>query len=209
MNHVLLLVCTQPIAASYWADKLRPLYPNVTTCTTTLDDVARLVTDLQPALLLTEATFNQNQGFYLAQQAMISCPPLRCAVFMAPKTRFWPAALTVDVSGYLVDPNTDPNEVVHCLSEITQRRRYVSPALRQTALLPSPDAVAAVQKLKPRQRQIARLLVTGKTARQIALELGLQESTVRKHKENIVEALGLQSAYELKGFLGSVLGMLD
>ena len=209
MNHVLLIVCTQHIVAGYWADKLRPVYPEVAICATSSADALRLVVELAPDLLLTEATFNQNQGFCLAQQAMICCATLRCAVFVPPKTGFLTSAVSTDVSGYLVDPNIDPNEVTHCLTEITQRRRYISPTLRQSALLSSGDALTVVQKLKPRQRQIARLLVAGKTARQIAIDLRLEESTVRKHKENIIKVLGLSSAYELKGFLGSVLGMLD
>jgi DNA-binding CsgD family transcriptional regulator len=47
--------------------------------------------------------------------------------------------------------------------------------------------------LTPRQRQLADLLASGRTNRQIARDLGLSEGTVRTHLENIYRRLGVQS----------------
>jgi DNA-binding NarL/FixJ family response regulator len=155
--------------------------------------------------LLIEATFDANRGFAIAQQAMISHAALRSAVFVPPNMEFWQQAIQTDVSGYL----TDEAELLHCLSEISQRRRYISPALQRLALMPSPDVLDIVRNLKPRYKQILKLLAHGLTARQIGIELKISEATVRTHKENLVTVLGLDSAAELKGFAGSVLGWLD
>ena len=50
-----------------------------------------------------------------------------------------------------------------------------------------------VPTLTARQRQLADLLASGRTSRQIARELGVSEGTVRKHLENIYRRLGAQS----------------
>jgi DNA-binding CsgD family transcriptional regulator len=50
-----------------------------------------------------------------------------------------------------------------------------------------------VPAITPRQRQLAELLASGRTNRQIARDLGVSEGTVRKHLENIYRRLGVQS----------------
>jgi DNA-binding CsgD family transcriptional regulator len=47
--------------------------------------------------------------------------------------------------------------------------------------------------LTPRQRQLLRLVAAGQTNRQIGRQLGVQESTVRKHLENVFQRLDVQS----------------
>jgi DNA-binding CsgD family transcriptional regulator len=47
--------------------------------------------------------------------------------------------------------------------------------------------------LTPRQRQLLRLVAAGQTNRQIGRRLGVQESTVRKHLENVFQRLDVQS----------------
>jgi len=52
-------------------------------------------------------------------------------------------------------------------------------------------------KLTPRQREVALLLLEGKTRRQISAELGLSESTVKLHVSELYKRLGINSRYEL------------
>ena len=56
--------------------------------------------------------------------------------------------------------------------------------------------------LTPRQKEVALLLLEGKTRRQISAELGLSESTVKLHASELYKRLGINSKYELFGLFG-------
>ena len=55
----------------------------------------------------------------------------------------------------------------------------------------------ASYKLTPRQKEVALLLLEGKTRRQISGELGLSESTVKLHVSELYKRLGINSRFEL------------
>jgi len=65
-----------------------------------------------------------------------------------------------------------------------------------------------VNGLSERRRQLLGLVAKGCTARQIAQEMRIAESTVRHHKEEISKAIGLAGVYQLKVFAGSVAHLL-
>ncbi|MBP5781007.1 MAG: helix-turn-helix transcriptional regulator [Clostridia bacterium] len=52
-------------------------------------------------------------------------------------------------------------------------------------------------QLTPRQKEVALLLLEGKTRRQISGELGLSESTVKLHVSELYKRLGINSRFEL------------
>lgn len=56
--------------------------------------------------------------------------------------------------------------------------------------------------LTPRQKEIATLLLSAKTGRQIAGELGLSESTVKMHTSDLYRKLGINSKVELFRLFG-------
>lgn len=209
MNYTVLIACTSKFAAIHWAKTLQNAQYDTYTCPTNLTDALTIIDRQSTNVLLTEATFANNRGFELARQAMMVSPALRCVVLMPPGPLFWQQAIQTDVSGYLADPLEDEAELLHCLSEIGQRRRYISPALQHLALIPSPDVLAIVRKLSIRYKQVLKLVARGLSARQIGIELKISEGTARTHKAKLVPILGLKSAAELRGFGGSVLGWLD
>jgi len=53
------------------------------------------------------------------------------------------------------------------------------------------------QVLTSREREILRLIVDGKSHRQIATELKLSVNTVRVHRANIMAALGIHKSTQL------------
>ena len=55
----------------------------------------------------------------------------------------------------------------------------------------------ASYKLTPRQKEVAQLLLEGKTRRQISGELGLSESTIKLHVSELYKRLGISSRFEL------------
>jgi DNA-binding CsgD family transcriptional regulator len=59
------------------------------------------------------------------------------------------------------------------------------------------EARELVEKLTPRERQVAQLVAEARRTKQIALELGIGAKTVEAHRTHIMKKLGVHSASEL------------
>ncbi|MDN5484438.1 MAG: response regulator transcription factor, partial [Pseudomonas sp.] len=97
--------------------------------------------------------------------------------------------------GYLLK-DTTANELEHALLALRNNERYLSPAIAHTvinqALIRSqaPSApVAHSHSLTARQLEILRLIVRGKSTREIAHGLGLSIKTVEAHRSQIMKRL--------------------
>jgi len=58
----------------------------------------------------------------------------------------------------------------------------------------------AERVLTSREREIVRLIIDGKTNRQMAAELKLSVNTVRAHRANIMAAVGIRKSIQLVGY---------
>ena len=56
---------------------------------------------------------------------------------------------------------------------------------------------ARLDSLSPREREVMDLLVEGRSARQVAEELGISPKTVDKHRTSLMNKLGVHSVAEL------------
>lgn len=54
-----------------------------------------------------------------------------------------------------------------------------------------------MNKLFPRERQVCKLLVLGKSNKEIAIELGISSRTVESHREHILKKLQVRNVVEL------------
>ena|GEM_PF-2442905 len=59
------------------------------------------------------------------------------------------------------------------------------------------EAASRLDRLSPRERQIAEMVVTGKASKVIARELDLSKRTVETHRANLMKKLKLQTTAEL------------
>jgi FixJ family two-component response regulator len=59
------------------------------------------------------------------------------------------------------------------------------------------NAKSLINSLSPREQEVLRLVLTGKLNKQIAGELHIAEHTVKLHRHNITEKLGVKSIPEL------------
>jgi len=104
-------------------------------------------------------------------------------------------ALESGAHGYLLK-DTTANELEHALLALRNNERYLSPAIAHTvinqALIRSQgptSPVAHSHNLTARQLEILRLIVRGKSTREIAHGLGLSIKTVEAHRSQIMKRL--------------------
>jgi FixJ family two-component response regulator len=67
---------------------------------------------------------------------------------------------------------------------------------------------ARLARLTPRERQVFDLVVRGKINKQIALQLGTAERTIKAHRQQVMEKVEVQSAPELVS-IAVRLGMVE
>jgi FixJ family two-component response regulator len=59
------------------------------------------------------------------------------------------------------------------------------------------DLRARMERLTPRELEVLRHVITGKLNKQMAVELGVGETTIKIHRMRITEKMGLISVAEL------------
>lgn len=113
-------------------------------------------------------------------------------------------ALESGAHGYLLK-DTTATELEHALDALRNNERYLSPAIAHTVIN---QALTRTQKNQPtiadshnltaRQLEILRLIVRGKSTREIANGLGLSIKTVETHRSQIMKRLQI---YDVAGLV--------
>lgn len=113
-------------------------------------------------------------------------------------------ALELGAHGYLLK-DTTATELAQALDALRCNERYLSPAIAHTVIN---QALVRVQASKPevtenhnltaRQLEILRLIVRGKSTREIAAGLGLSIKTVETHRSQIMKRLHI---YDVAGLV--------
>lgn len=102
----------------------------------------------------------------------------------------------------VLGPDPDRYELVYLMTPLRRRRRADEAIDRILAERPeiapseAGDRVAGRPVITPRQRQVLRLLASGRHAREVADELSISVHTVRSHIRNILDELEVANQVE-------------
>lgn len=151
---------------------------------------------LQPDIVLLDLSMKHTGGLDALQQlkrAYPQCKVLILSMHTDPEQIM--RALEAGAHGYLLK-DTTANELEHALLALRNNERYLSPAIAHTVINQalihsqgSPAPVAHGHNLTARQLEILRLIVRGKSTREIAHGLGLSIKTVEAHRSQIMKRL--------------------
>lgn len=151
---------------------------------------------LQPDIVLLDLSMKHTGGLDALQQLKRAYPKCKVLILsMHTDPELIMRALESGAHGYLLK-DTTANELEHALTALRNNERYLSPAIAHTvinqALIRSQGPVGAVadtHNLTARQLEILRLIVRGKSTREIAQGLGLSIKTVEAHRSQIMKRL--------------------
>lgn len=119
------------------------------------------------------------------------------------------AAIDAGADGYLLK-NAEPGALFEAIRQVAKGRSVLSPevtgAVMQRVSRPVGDGDATM--LTPREFQVLRRLAGGDTTAKIALDLGIQSSTVKTHIHNILRKTGSANRAEAVAKAASM-GLLD
>ncbi|KAM3107248.1 response regulator [Phormidesmis sp. 146-20] len=158
-----------------------------------------IVSQLQPDLVIMDVGLPQLDGIEATQQLKIKLPNVRILMLTshAEETEII-AALSCGADGYCIK-GTSLQQLLNAIAVVQEGAIYLDPQIARIVIaqlqpprLASPSSVGSQTpkvELSPRELEILKLLVEGKTNPEIAAILYLSLSTVKSHIRNIMNKL--------------------
>lgn len=103
-------------------------------------------------------------------------------------------ALGIGVDG-IVMKNNDPAYLLDCLEAVQSKGRWIDPELEERAAALGKEG--SYTGLSPRERKLVTLVAQGLRNRDIAVELGITEGTVKVYLHALFDKLGVANRTEL------------
>lgn len=105
-------------------------------------------------------------------------------------------ALMNGAAGYVLK-HSAPTELVAAIEAARAGETFVTPTLAAELLREPGDAANPVASLTQRQREVLQLFAEGRSAKEVASNLGISVRTAEFHKYQLMETLGLRNSTEL------------
>ena len=155
-----------------------------------------MVEQLSPDIVLLDISMRETGGLEALQRLKRVRPQSKVLILsMHTDPALIMQTLESGAHGYLLK-DTTATELEHALEALRNNERYLSPAIAHTVINQAltrnqksqPD-IADSHNLTARQLEILRLIVRGKSTREIAHGLGLSIKTVEAHRSQIMKRL--------------------
>lgn len=164
-----------------------------------------MVERLTPDIVLLDISMKETGGLEALQRLKRVRPQSKVLILsMHTDPALIMQALESGAHGYLLK-DTTATELEHALDALRNNERYLSPAIAHTvinqALISARTGQAepvVTHNLTARQLEILRLIVRGKSTREIANGLGLSIKTIETHRSQIMKRLQI---YDVAGLV--------
>jgi DNA-binding NarL/FixJ family response regulator len=158
--------------------------------------LSELTTALDPDIILLDISMKQVNGLDALEKLQRQMPRSKVLILsMHTDSELIMRALQAGAHGYLLK-DTTATELAQALDALRNGDRYLSPAIAHTVIqqalnpvAPPVSETANSYNLTARQLEILRLVVRGKSTREIAGGLSLSIKTVETHRAQIMKRL--------------------
>ena len=101
-------------------------------------------------------------------------------------------------SGYLTKESA-PSDLVQAIRKVAQGKKYISDSFGESLLggVTGTDKKETHESLSSREYQIFRMIIDGRTVKEIAGELSLASTTVSSYRTRILEKMGMKTNLDL------------
>ncbi|HEX2547515.1 MAG TPA: response regulator transcription factor [Ramlibacter sp.] len=159
------------------------------------NELLALLESVKPDVVMTDISMPGMDGITAIAEIHTRFPDVRVIVLsMYDTVDFVKRAVANGACGYLMK-DAPPFELEQALRSVMATGSYFSAAVAQRLLQPSEPTVD--DELTTRQVEILTLIAQGKSAKEIAFELGLSPKTVDVHRARIMERLRLNDIASL------------
>jgi DNA-binding NarL/FixJ family response regulator len=164
--------------------------------------LARIRAD-RPAVAIVDLSLGLDSGLQLIKTLNVTLPDVRVLILsMHDETLHAERALAAGASGYIMK-HAAMQHLIGAIRCVASGKTYVSPEMserivaRVTGRRDTPPAMAPVDRLTDREREVFTLIGQGLGPRDIARQLTVSVKTVETHQARIKEKLGLSHVREL------------
>lgn len=169
---------------------------------------------LMPDLVITDLSMPGLGGLDVIREMRRRLPKVKLiALTVHDNEEYLFAALEAGAAGYVLKDATK-DELMTAIETVLQGRTYLSPAVQQKVVGAFIRGGATTQSaspgdlLTPRERQVLKMIVEGRTNKDIAEYLCISVKTVEKHRSNLMAKFGVHNTASLTAF-AVTRGLLD
>jgi DNA-binding NarL/FixJ family response regulator len=156
-------------------------------------EAIRLAKELQPRVAVLDCGLPGMSGLDVARQVAELCPKTAVLMLtMHSEETLVRQALDAGARGYLLKSAVDL-DLVTAVRRVAAGETVLDPQISLTSVLKGERNSG----LTARQLEILRLIVAGKSNKEIAAQLDLSANTVAVHRANIMDTLGIHNTAEL------------
>jgi DNA-binding NarL/FixJ family response regulator len=161
-------------------------------------EAVRLASTLRPEIVIMDLAMPLLNGWEATRQILKVLPSAKVIVLSTYHAdEHIQQAIAAGAAAYLIK-QTAAADLVKAIHEVRTGNAYFSPAiaerLREKTFQPSSNggpAKPAEVELTPREAEVLQLIAEGFANKQIASELGLSVKTVEKHRQQVMNKLGI------------------
>lgn len=169
------------------------------------EQLLEMTLDLKPDIILLDISMKESNGLDALERLHRALPDSKVLILsMHTDPQMIMRALEGGAHGYLLK-DTTATEIEQALDALRNDERYLSPAIAHTvinqALVSAQSSkveAAENHNLTARQLEILRLIVRGKSTREIASGLSLSVKTVETHRSQVMKRLQI---YDVAGLV--------
>ena len=154
---------------------------------------------LSPDVVLMDVTMPLLNGIEATRQIRSEQPQVKVlALTVHAEREFVLDMIRAGASGYMLKECVF-DDLVIAINAVVSGKAYLSPEIIGIVLGDiikndvSPVAAGACETLTPKERHILQLLIEGKSAKQIALQLGVSVKTIEASRRHIMEKTGVDN----------------
>jgi DNA-binding NarL/FixJ family response regulator len=149
---------------------------------------------LRPDVVLLDIAMPLLNGLDAAREIKKKMPHVKL-IFLTMDTDCYIAAeaLRAGASGYLLK-TSKPDELLQAIRDAIRGTPYVTPQIKRALedrFVQDPKALDRPRQVTSRQREVLQMLAEGRSLKEIAYILEIAHRTVRFHKTQIMEELGI------------------
>ncbi|HAH51341.1 MAG TPA: DNA-binding response regulator [Balneola sp.] len=157
----------------------------------------------KPEIAILDIEMPEYTGFEIAQKVHKESTPIDIIFLtMFKDESMFNNAMDIGVKGYVLKENT-VSEIVQCVKAVLSGEYYLSPAIsqylirRNSGLMNEASDKHGINLLTDSEKKILKLVSDMKTNQEIAKHLSISSKTVKNHRNNICNKLGLTGTHAL------------
>ncbi len=157
------------------------------------EEAISVVEKTQPRVVVMDCALPKVDGMEATRRIKERWPEIAVLMLSMHAEETWVRlALESGANGYILKSAVDL-DLADAIKRVATGEPVLDPKVSLSALLKGERTAG----LSARELEILRLIVSGKSNKEIAVDLGLSVNTVAVHRANIMETLGLHNTAEL------------